>query len=128
MELSQDNGKVKTEYTFILAVIIVIAYVIFFGVVMHQDQSPYEGLKTITATFGIIVATVVGYYFGQRPAEAAQQHAREATSQNVETKTKLDSDVKEDIQLIGVSQERYRKQNEDDKHMVETIDKLLQEL
>jgi uncharacterized membrane protein YgaE (UPF0421/DUF939 family) len=89
--LSQDNERETTRYTFALALIIISAYIIFFGVVMWQNLSPqYDGLKTITATFGIIVAAVVGYYFGQRPAEAAEQRAKEATGQAAQLKAQSD--------------------------------------
>jgi preprotein translocase subunit YajC len=79
-------AKLKSEYTFVLAIVIVVAYIVFFGIIINQSPDggktgTYEGLKTITATFGLIVATVVGYYFGQRPAEAAQQRAEQATSE-----------------------------------------------
>jgi len=83
--------KLKSEFTFVLAIIIIVAYIVFFGTIIYQSPDggktgAYEGLKTITATFGLIVATVVGYYFGQRPVEAAQQHALQANAKASEIK------------------------------------------
>jgi uncharacterized membrane protein len=69
----------KEDFTYSLALIIISAYIVFFGIVMYQNPgNNYEGLKTITATFGTIVAGVVGYYFGQRPAEQAIKSAAES--------------------------------------------------
>jgi hypothetical protein len=45
---------------------------------MYQTPShSIDDLKTITATFGTIVAGIVGYYFGQRPTEQATKSAQE---------------------------------------------------
>lgn len=69
----------KEDYSYSLALIIISGYIVFFGIVMFQNPANnYEGLKTVAATFGTIVAAVVGYYFGQRPAEQAIKSAEES--------------------------------------------------
>lgn len=47
---------------------------------MYQNPSNYEGWQTLNATYGVFVATVVGYYFGQRPVKRAEQLAVESTT------------------------------------------------
>src|SRR5437867_2828017 len=70
----------KSTQAFILAVIIIFSYVIFFGAIIYQakwvnDAFNYDGMKDLTATFGIIAAAVVGYYFGQKNLEQATKTA-----------------------------------------------------
>jgi Na+/glutamate symporter len=94
---------------------------------MYQNQAnEYGGLKTVTATFGIIVAAVVGYYFGQRPAEAAEMHAREAADQTVEYKSTLDSEIKGNIEHINSEQERDRQLRDSYRDMIKKIDELIE--
>jgi Na+/glutamate symporter len=101
--MSSNSEKVKTQYTFALAIIIIGAYVVFFAVVMYQNPTNnYEGVKTITATFGVVVASVVGYYFGQKPAEAAQLRAEEA-------RNTLKSDDKNTVEEIEKVKDRVTK-------------------
>jgi hypothetical protein len=56
-------------------------------------------LKTIPATFAIIVATVLGYHYGQRPTDAAERHAMAEASE-------LNNDVKQNIETISSDQQR----------------------
>jgi hypothetical protein len=55
--------------TFLLAIIIIVGYVIFYGIILIKNTGDFEGLKNITATFGTIVAGVIGYYFGNRQVQ-----------------------------------------------------------
>ncbi len=48
----------------------------------------YDGMKDLTATFGIIAAAVVGYYFGQKNLEEATKTAETATKMYNVQKTK----------------------------------------
>jgi hypothetical protein len=63
--------QIQDAQTFVLAIIIVVAYVIYFGYIVFKDTQDYEGLKNVAATFGTIVAGVVGYYFGNKPVQNA---------------------------------------------------------
>jgi hypothetical protein len=128
--LAEDNDKNKTRYTFSLALIIIAAYVVFFGVVMYQnpqDNTTYEGLKTVTATFGIIVAAVVGYYFGQRPTEAADERAREATGQAAELKTALDDERANNVELIKSDLDKEQQRKVEDARLRASISNLQQQ-
>jgi len=107
--MSSNSEKVKTQYTFALALIIIGAYIVFFTVVMYQNPTNnYEGVKTITATFGVIVASVVGYYFGQKPVESAQLRAQEAESKSEQSKAKLKETVGKNITEITSGEDYYK--------------------
>jgi hypothetical protein len=85
--------KSRCNQAFILAVIIISAYVFFFGVIIFQAKATgsawnYDGMKDLTATFGIIAAAVVGYYFGQKNLEEATKTAETATKMYNVQKTK----------------------------------------
>ena len=65
--------------TFILALIIISSYIVYFGIVLFtMQENSFEGVKNISATFGTIVASVIGYYFGNRPVQAASKQAEVA--------------------------------------------------
>jgi hypothetical protein len=85
--------KSRSNQAFILAVIIISSYVFFFGVIIFQAKPTgnafnYDGMKDLTATFGIIAAAVVGYYFGQKNLEEATKTAETATTMYNVQKTK----------------------------------------
>jgi hypothetical protein len=126
MVLSQLNGNRKPEFTFILAIIIFSAYVVFFGVVMYRNQpNESDGMKTITATFGVIVAAVVGYYFGQRPSEAADQRAQEAVGQKVQSETKLNTETKLDVEHLESDITKHRQHRGVDNNMSDQLTQML---
>jgi hypothetical protein len=88
-------GFSKSMQAFTIALIIISAYVIFFGVVMFrappgEDGINYAGMKDLTATFGIIVAAVVGYYFGQKNYEEAAKTAEIATDNARQAKNEVE--------------------------------------
>jgi hypothetical protein len=79
--------------TWILAIIIISAYIVFFAWIISVAPTTtdntidkitkitidYSGMNTLTSTFGIIVAAIIGYYFGQRNLEKATTLAQNAT-------------------------------------------------
>jgi lipopolysaccharide export LptBFGC system permease protein LptF len=91
----------RTGQAFILALIIISSYVVFFAWIIFSSPHiindnknviaiNYEGMKDLTATFGIVAAAVVGYYFGTRNLEQATNLAvdakKEADEKKVEAK------------------------------------------
>jgi hypothetical protein len=139
--LSSSFEKIKAQYTFAIALVIIAAYVVFFAVVMYQSKATsFDDLKTITATFGIIVAAVVGYYFGQKPVESAEQRANAATGQAAQLKSQTDALKDEAAQLrsalndeslrhsmlIRSDLEKERQRMETDSAMLNSINRISQ--
>ena len=86
---SVTNRDTRQWQTFILALIIIAAYVVFFAWIISTSPTTkdtlgnnvidYSGMTTLTGTFGIIAAAVVGYYFGTRNLKQATDIAESAT-------------------------------------------------
>lgn len=101
------NAISKTTQAFILALIIISAYVVFFAWVMvtaPQDKGifNYSGMRDLTATFGIIAAAVVGYYFGQKNLEEATktaQSAAQTATQTAESATNIAKQAKDEVEI-----------------------------
>lgn len=110
----------KSTQAFILAVVIIFSYVIFFGSIIYQakwvnNAFNYDGMKDLTATFGIIAAAVVGYYFGQKNLEQATKTAetmsKAATRAEGEAKRKkvqLKKEKRERVQSLNKAVKIYK--------------------
>ena len=92
-EKSKVRGLMKEHYSFVIALIVVIPFMIFFGVVLLVFKDAAL-LEKMTALLSGLVAAVIGYYFGQRPVQelsnqvkTAQQekHNKEAQSPHPNT-------------------------------------------
>lgn len=103
MSLSVETKKTQKSFefphqTFVLSLIIISAYLIFFGIIIFFDKDKgYEGLKVLSSTLGILAAGVVGYYFGNKPVQEATQNAK--SSRNLLKRENLQeiSDIDEGI-------------------------------
>jgi len=126
--------------TFILALIIIVAYIVFFGWIISissstdtpsasntantsdtpntPDQSKkeidYSGMTTLTGTFGIIAAAVVGYYFGTRNLKQATDMAQQATDVAKQTqgevevkKAEVENEAKDHVQNMEKGKSIY---------------------
>jgi hypothetical protein len=62
-------------FTFILALVVIVAFLFFYGFVVYVFPGKAD-LRLISSTLGNIVASIIGYYFGQRPVQAANQAAK----------------------------------------------------
>jgi len=111
-KLDSLSSAVRQWQTFALAVIIIFAYVVFFAWIIStaplvtengNTVRDYRGMTSLTGTFGIIAAAVVGYYFGQRNLEQATKTAESATkmlSQANEVADKKTVEEKESKNLL----------------------------
>lgn len=94
MILSVEPKKISKSndfphQAFVLALIIICAYLLFFGIIIYLDKDKeYEGLKILSSTLGILAAGVVGYYFGNKPVQEATQDAK--TSRNLLKRENVD--------------------------------------
>lgn len=82
--------------------IIIAGYLVFFGAVMYQNPSNYEGWQTLNATYGVIVATVVGYYFGHK-------NVREANERAKQTKVRAINMVGENVAEMDKGEDEYNR-------------------
>ena len=74
----------------------------------------YDGLEKLTATFGLIVVTVVGYYFGQRQSDEISQRvektaieAGKAKSEAIENKMIFEQELWDSIKYMEEEVEAY---------------------
>ena len=104
MILSGDPKNIEKFHefpyqAFILALLIISAYLLFFGIIIFLDKDKdYEGLKILSSTLGILAAGVVGYYFGNKPLQEATQDAKTSRSllkrENVQEISEIDEGIK----------------------------------
>lgn len=47
----------------------------------NNDNQPFLSIEKVSATFGVIVAGVVGYYFGQRQSEISEAKGKRRSEQ-----------------------------------------------
>ena len=70
------------RYTFTIALVVIVGFLLYYGIVLFFDRGTgYDGLKTVSATLGNIVAAIIGYYFGQRPVRRLALDAENAASE-----------------------------------------------
>lgn len=106
VDASNTHNETTVRRTLWLAVGIFVAFFGFYGfaLVIGIFSSPkdFAGVEKIASTLGPIVATIIGFYFGQRPvgelADKLQNTAASAT---------------QSVQKYDDSYERLRKENED---------------
>jgi len=120
----------KQWQTFVLAIIIIGAYVIFFAWIIGTspitkdshgaDVRNYDGMTTLAGTFGVIAAAVVGYYFGTRNLEQATNLAVEAKKESDENKNKLKNELDDSVPSLEKGSKIY----DQAKKLVDSIDKI----
>jgi hypothetical protein len=90
MALRSALDNFRNFQTFVLAIVVIGAFLIFYGITLvyslimpHicQNCNSYEGLEKVTSTLGPIVAAIIGYYFGQRPIQRLARDAQQAASE-----------------------------------------------
>jgi len=84
-EKSKVKGIMKEHYSFVIALIVVIPFMIFFGVVLlfFKDAAL---LEKMTALLSGLVAAVIGYYFGQRPVQELSNQVKTAQQEKDDEK------------------------------------------
>jgi hypothetical protein len=94
--------SIQTHYTFVIAIIVIVAFLYFYGVVLSSGGSgvnAFEGIEKVSATLGPIVAAIIGYYFGQRPVQQLAEQARNAANER--------DDIKKDLESVSRIAEKY---------------------
>jgi len=103
---------IKESFSFAIALVLLIPFMIYFGVVLIYLQDTVL-LEKMTALLGGLVAVVIGYYFGQRPVrelttqvKAAQEEKEKTRGRYVKATTdfmdwsELFEDIKRDMESI----------------------------
>ena len=102
----------RTTLTFILAIVVIGAFLLYYGLVLgfylysqpssDSPTSSFEGLEKVTATLGPIVAAIIGYYFGQRPIQeiSGQRDMFKAQAFDLLSKTDIDRNLYEKLNSI----------------------------
>ncbi len=91
-EKDQFDEQSKSRRSFILAVVVVIPFMIYFGIVLLYFKDAVL-LEKMTALLGGFVAAVLGYYFGQRPVQNLTQQLSRATAEKEATKRRAEDAV-----------------------------------
>ena len=89
-QTKKPADRVREHYTFILAIIVIVSFLIFFGVVLllYKDVTLLEKMTALLSGF---VAAVLGYFFGQRPAQEFAKQARTAESERDQMRQKINN-------------------------------------
>lgn len=82
---------VRDRWTFGLAVGVLLRFFLFFGIALidgafYSSPNDYSGIEKVSATIGLLPASIIGYYFGQRPVQALTEQIRETTSRGSKAK------------------------------------------
>jgi hypothetical protein len=111
MAMGGQNQSFREMWTFYLAVIVVGLFFFFYGVtlfvgVFSPPPRDYSGIERISSTLGPIVATIIGFYFGQRPVQFLTEQVREGAAREQRAKasfvssyeqTAIDNDQIQDL-------------------------------
>lgn len=76
--LADAAVRLVNDFRHLLALLLVVIFGCTLGWVLYTSKTPehmWEGLKTVTATLGGIVASIIGYYFGEARGTPASKGA-----------------------------------------------------
>ena len=65
-----------------LALILIVAFLVFIGKVIIRQPVDLDLLKTLSAVFLGPIGTIVGFYFGYRPAQKLEQRVQDLVEAN----------------------------------------------
>lgn len=95
MGTGSQSSSFREMSTFYLAIIVIGLFFIFYGVTLFAGiislPTDYSGIEKVSSTLGLIVATVVGFYFGQRPVQSLTEQIREGAVREERAKASFGS-------------------------------------
>jgi uncharacterized membrane protein YgaE (UPF0421/DUF939 family) len=108
---SADNRNMGTRI-FWLAVAVVSAFLVFYGAALANGifSSPddYSGVEKVTSTLGPIVATVIGFYFGQRPVQSLTEQVQEVAVKKEKAKVGLEETSDQTSEQRAIANEQIQ--------------------
>ena len=79
----------KPSRSFIIALVVIVPFMIYFGVVLLYLKDAVL-LEKMTALLGGFVAAILGYFFGQRPVQNLTQRLAEVSSEKEVAKRRVE--------------------------------------
>lgn len=107
-----------------LALIVVASFLIFIGVILIRQPTDLDLLKTVSAIFLGPIGTILGFYFGYRPAEKLENRLQELIDSNREMLTELEQKKSELQRKTELATETIERAIADKKMALEQIEKL----
>ena len=84
----------RSKWTFMLAIIVITAFFILYASALVSGilASPkdYSGIEMFASTLGPIVATVIGFYFGQRPVQSLAEQVQDVAAKKEKVRETLE--------------------------------------
>ena len=108
---------IKESFSFAIALVVLIPFMIYFGVVLIYLQDMVL-LEKLSALLGGLVALIVGYYFGQRPIQQLTEQVKKSGEETQQNKD-LFSGSKVDLLDLLDDFDELKKENEELKTMME---------
>ena len=95
MGTGSQSSSFREMSTFYLAIIVIGLFFSFYGVTLFAGvislPTDYSGIEKVSSTLRLIVATVVGFYFGQRPVQSLTEQIREGAVREERAKASFGS-------------------------------------
>ena len=124
MGTGSQSSSFREMSTFYLAIIVIGLFFIFYGVTLFAGvislPTDYSGIEKVSSTLGLIVATVVGFYFGQRPVQSLTEQIREGAVREERAKASFGSSYEQ----IGIDNDQIQ----DLMDQLRTKDRIIQRL
>jgi PDZ domain-containing secreted protein len=122
------DDKSPGRWTLWLAIIILAAFFSFYCLALlsgiFSSPDDYSGVEKVTSTLGPITATVIGYYFGQRPVQSLTEQVQKVAVKRQEAKEGLeqaDEQTGVDNQQIQDLTDQVRTRDKIIEHLIKEI-------
>ena len=121
--MSDESNKksypkiIKESFSFAIALVVLIPFMIYFGVVLIYLQD-IALLEKMSALLGGLVFLIIGYYFGQKPLKELSKQVQVAQTQSAESRLDADDTT---IELFELTEqfENFKRQFDEIKKLEE---------
>ena len=115
--VSSPRGMMKENHTLVIAILVIVPFMIYFGVVLLVFKDGAL-LEKMTALLSGLVAAVIGYYFGQRPTQQLSEQVKKSGEESQQNKNLFNGSRDDILDLIDEFEE-IQKENEELRRMME---------